>query len=381
MSQYDAIVVGGGVVGMSTAYHLVCSGAKTLLIDRRDAGRATDAGAGILSVDTYGGDSEDWFHLGIAASAYYPDLIKQLETAQNGDIDTGYAVCGKLTVAISADEVEPYEQSKDRVLARQQRRGVPAAADLYELSSDEARKLFPPLAPVHRALYYRNAARVDGRLLTNTLQVAAQQRGLEVEQTGVDRLLLSGNAVTGVLANGQTHEAKRVAIAGGAWSQAFGATLGVQIPVAPQRGQIIHLDLPDADTANWPIATAFRDHYMVPWADNRVVAGATRESGAGFNAHTTAAGVREVLDEALRVAPGLGPAQIREVRVGLRPVAADLLPVLGPVPPWENIYLATGHGASGLQLGPFSGKIVAELMLDLPPQIDITAFHIARFDG
>lgn len=379
MSKYDAIVVGGGVVGMSTAYHLVCQGAKTLLLDRRDTGRATDAGAGILAADTYSGDSEDWFHLGIAASAYYPHLIEQLQSEQNGNNETGYALCGKLTVAVSAAEIEPFEQSRDRIFARQQRRGLPAHEDLYELSPDEARKLFPPLAQVHRALYYRKAARVDGRLLANALQRAAEQRGLTVEQLSVDQLLLSGNAVAGVMANGQTFEANRVAIAGGAWSQAFGEVLGVQIPVEPQRGQIIHLDLPDINTANWPIVNAFRDHYMVPWSNHRVVAGATRESGAGFNVHTTAAGVHETLGEALRVAPGLGQAQIREIRIGLRPVSADLLPVLGAVPHWENIYLATGHGASGLQLGPFSGKIIAELMLDQSPQIDITAFHIARF--
>ena len=67
MSCFDALVIGGGVVGMSTAYHLVRLGAKTMLIDRRDEGRATDAGAGILAADTYGGDSEDWFNLGIEA--------------------------------------------------------------------------------------------------------------------------------------------------------------------------------------------------------------------------------------------------------------------------------------------------------------------------
>ena len=377
MSSFDALVIGGGVVGMSTAYHLVRLGAKTLLIDRRDAGRATDAGAGILSADTYGGNSEDWFNLGVEASAYYPYLIEELEKEQDGE--TGYSRCGKLTVAVSTEEIEPFEQSKERIFARQQRRGLPASKDLYELSPDDARRLFPPLAPVHRALYYDNAARVDGRLLTDALLRAATQRGLQVERASVDHLLLNGNAVGGVMVNAETFTAAHVAIAGGAWSPAFGDPLGVQIPVEPQRGQIIHLDVPDLDTADWPIVNAFHDHYMVPWSDHRVVVGATRESGVDFNAHATAAGVSEILDEALRVAPGLGLARIGEIRVGLRPSTPDLLPVLGAIPRWENIFLATGHGASGLQLGPFSGKIIAEMMLDISPQIDIAAFNIARF--
>ena len=97
--MYDAIVVGGGIVGMSTAYHLVCAGAKTLLIDRADVGRATDAGAGIISPETNSRDPDAWFHLAVEAAAYYPTLIARLQADQGGD--TGYAVCGKLTVAAS----------------------------------------------------------------------------------------------------------------------------------------------------------------------------------------------------------------------------------------------------------------------------------------
>ena len=375
--MYDAIVVGGGIVGMSIAYHLVCEKAKTLLVDRLDDGRATDAGAGILSAATYAGPSEAWFKLGIEASAYYPILIEKLLAEQDGK--TGYSPCSKLTVAVSADEIEPFEQAKSRILERQQRQGLPLPEDLYEVSADEARTLFPPLGPVHKALYYRKAARVDGRLLTRALRRAAEQRGLTVEQASVENLILDDNMVTGVIADGTSFSAARIAIAGGAWSRTFGNQLGVQIPIEAQRGQIIHLSLPATDTADWPIVNAFHDHYMVPWPDSRVAAGATRESGSGFNPHTTAAGVREVLDEALRVAPGLARAQIREIRVGLRPVSADTLPVLGAVPDIANIYMATGHGASGLQLGPFSGKIIAELMLDKTPQLDIAAFHISRF--
>ncbi len=375
--MYDAIVVGGGIVGMSIAYHLVCAKAKTLLVDRLDDGRATDAGAGILSAPTYSGPSEAWFKLGIEASAYYPVLIEQLLAKQDGE--TGYSPCGKLTVAVSADEIEPFEQAQSRIFERQQRRGLPLPEDLYEVSADEACTLFPPLGPVHKALYYRTAARVDGRLLTRALRRAAEQRGLTVEQASVGNLVLDDTRVTGVVADGTSFSAARIAIAGGAWSRTFGDQLGVQIPIEPQRGQIIHLSLPGKDTADWPIVNAFRDHYMVPWPDGRVAAGATRESGSGFSPHTTAAGVRQVLDEALRVAPGLARAQILEVRVGLRPVSADTLPVLGTVPDIAGIYVATGHGASGLQLGPFSGKIIAELMLEKASQTDMAAFHISRF--
>jgi D-amino-acid dehydrogenase len=118
---------------------------------------------------------------------------------------------------------------------------------------------------------------------------------------------------------------------------------------------------------------------MVPWPDHRVVAGATRETGSGFRPHTTAAGVREVLSEALRVAPGLAAADIRDIRVGLRPYSADTMPVLGPVPGVRGIVLATGHGPTGLTLGPYSGKVVADVVLGAQPTVDISAFYVTRF--
>jgi D-amino-acid dehydrogenase len=184
-----------------------------------------------------------------------------------------------------------------------------------------------------------------------------------------------------LVVDGESVAAGAVAIAGGAWSEAFGKQLGVDIPLAPQRGQIIHLGLHGTDTSRWPMISAFHHHYMVAWPDSRVVAGATRETGSGFAPHTTTAGVREVLGEALRVAPGLANAEVREVRVGLRPFTADTLPVLGPVPGVRGIFLVTGHGPTGLTLGPFSAKLVAGQMLGKAAETDLSPFSIARFAG
>ena len=100
---YDAIVIGGGIVGMSTAYHLVCGGASTLLIDRKDTGRATDAGAGILSPATNTRDPDPWLRLASLAVKYYPGLIQNLRAEQDGE--TGFATCGMMIVAVSDDEL------------------------------------------------------------------------------------------------------------------------------------------------------------------------------------------------------------------------------------------------------------------------------------
>jgi D-amino-acid dehydrogenase len=375
---YDVIVVGGGVVGMSIAYHLVRAGASTLLVDRADPGRATDAGAGILTAETNGSASAAWLDFAALAADYYPALIAELQATGAGD--AGYAVCGQIAVAVDEDEIEPFERARRWIVTQQQRRGSPAPEDLRDSTAAEARELFPPLAPARRALYYRNAGRVDGRLLGLALRHAAVARGLCVREADVEHLVIADGVASGVVVDGTTLRAGAVAIAGGAWSSHFAAQLNVPIPVMPLRGQIIHLGLPGVDTGDWPLITAFHGHYIVAWPDSRVVVGATQEPEAGFTVQTSAAGVHQVLGEALRVAPGLRGAEIREIRVGLRPfTTADGLPAVGPIPTARNAYLATGHGAYGLHLGPYTGKILADCIAGKADDPRLRLFDVSRF--
>ena len=276
MAGFDAIVVGGGVVGLSAAWHLTLGGARTLLVDGGHPGRATDAGAGILSVRRYVAAEDPYERFGAQAVGYYPQLIERL--AAEGAGDTGYAVCGSLTVAVSDDELAAFE----RVRAGLRRRS--GAEGWSELAPEQARALFPPLAPVRGAIHCTRDARVDGRLLAAALRKAALAQGLEIREAEVSDLEIAQGAVRSALIDGEAVPAGHVVLAAGAWSKRLGERIGVKIPVAPQRGQIVHLDLPDTDTAGWPIVRAFRDHYMVPWP-GRVVVGATREKRGLRAAH------------------------------------------------------------------------------------------------
>lgn len=370
--MHDAIIIGGGIVGAAIAYHLTRQKVKTLLLDRLDPGRATDAGAGILAPEVSSNETETWFNFAVEAVAYYPELVGQLEAAQAGE--TGYARCGLLVVAVANEELPEFETNAQLAFARRQRR-----EDLGPITPAAAKALFPPLAEIQRAIYSRQAARVDGRLLAQAMLQAARQQGLTIRQESAARLNLAGDRVTGVEAGGETLNAGAVVIAGGAWSPHFGSQLGLTLPVEPQRGQIIHLHLPEAGTADWPIVKSRHGYYLVCWPGGRVVAGATRETGSGFAPQTTARGIQELLGEALWLAPGLAEAEIREIRVGLRPRTPDSLPVLGLAPGFANVYLATGHGATGLQLGPYSGKLIADVMTGQGVSTDLSAFGAERF--
>lgn len=117
----------------------------------------------------------------------------------------------------------------------------------------------------------------------------------------------------------------------------------------------------DGETGKWPVVLPDTDHYIVSFDGSRVVAGATRETGSGFDYRITAGGIEEVLDEALSVAPGLHGAFLEEIRIGFRPFTKDLLPLLGYIPGADGLIAATGFGPSGLTIGPYAGSLIASL--------------------
>ena len=135
--MYDVIVAGGGVVGATAAYLCARGGLRTLLLDRADTGRATDAGAGIIAPRT-STRSEALFELGLRSGDFYPTLLGYL--AEDGGGDTGYARCGDLRVAVAEDELEPFGALIAILGARRARHGYPTADDVREIGRASCRE-------------------------------------------------------------------------------------------------------------------------------------------------------------------------------------------------------------------------------------------------
>jgi D-amino-acid dehydrogenase len=173
---------------------------------------------------------------------------------------------------------------------------------------------------------------------------------------------------------GGTIEGDGIVVTAGAWAAALLQPLGIALAIEPQRGQIVHLRLPGENTQDWPVVLPPGSHYLLAFDDSRVVAGATREFGVGFDYRTTAAGQAEVLAEALHVAPGLASASIIETRVGFRPVGQGIRPLLGAMPGVDGLLVGNGLGAAGLTIGPFAGRVLAEVALGREPPIDLDPF-------
>jgi D-amino-acid dehydrogenase len=374
---YEVVVIGGGLVGWSTAHRLARAGLGVAVVDRADPGQATAAGAGIISPGTTFRPLPAFYPLSKAAVAYYPTMLAEL--AEDGETNTGYEEVGCLFVARDEAEAAGLPEIL-RIMTERRDEGVANIGDLSIVDGTTARSLFPPLAEVPAAIHLAGAARVDGRLLRDSLRRAAEKRGA-VAITGTAEPAIAGDRAVGVLLDGRLLPAGTVVIAGGAWSNDLGDLLGLDLPIEPQRGQIIHLDLPRTDTGRWPILQGFFEHYLLTFRPNRIVIGATRETGSGYDVRMTAGGVQWVLSEGLALAPGLATATIAEIRIGLRPMTPDGYPILGRAPGFANVYLCTGHGPSGLQLGPISGAAVASMIHGAAPEIDLSAFGPERFQS
>jgi D-amino-acid dehydrogenase len=362
----DVAVIGAGLVGVSLAYELACLGTSVTVIDAGHPGRATDAGAGILSPVTSMETDEALWLFSRQAGAHYPDLLQRMASDGVDVAGTGYARCGLLSLALRPNEDEWFAPFAELVLRR-------APGEITEVTPEEASSLFPPLGPLQRVLHAPASARVDGRGMAAALRQAAAARGV-VFVTGAAHGVLAGGAAAGtektrhveaVEVEGHRNVTCRaVAVAGGAWTAAAGEWLGTKLPVGPTKGQIVHLGV-GAETDDWPIVQPLITHYLVPWPGGRVACGGTFEAGAGFSVSVTAAGLHELLRECLTIAPGLDGSTYLETRVGLRPTSVDDRAVVGRLPGWGNAWVATGHGANGLLQGPYSARLLAHAMAGL----------------
>jgi D-amino-acid dehydrogenase len=365
------IVLGAGIFGASAAYHLAAAGAEVTMVDALRTGRATEAGAGIICPWSSRAADPDWYRLASAAARHYPALVAEL--AALGETDLGYCRVGALCVA--GDEGN-LEQAWPRISARIA--DAPEAGRLRHLSAKEAGALFPPLHPDSEALHIEGAARVDGRRLAAALRRAAIHHGAKLHQGEATEVLTEGGRVTGIRMAGEDIGADSVLVTAGAWAPQLLAPLGVQLPIQPQRGQILHLRLAGQPTEDWPVLLPMSSHYLLAFEEGRVVVGATRETGSGFDPRLTAGGVMQVLRQALGVAPGLAAAELIELRVGLRPMGPDIRPLLGGVAGIEGLFIGNGLGAGGLTMGPLAGKLLAQAALHTATELDLAPYAPLR---
>lgn len=362
------IIIGGGILGSSTAYHLAKQGIEVTLVDRKDTGQATDAAAGIIAPWIAQRRNKAWYELVRNGAKTYPTLVNEL--AKDGEHNTGYQKVGALRLHTKH---EILMDTKKRLLKRREK-----AAEIGEISlldEKETSELFPLVDPIYQSIHITGGARVDGKLLRKALLNAAKKHGTKVIH-GDASLVCNRNKVIGVQVDNEIMKADTVVATTGAWMNELFNPLNIRFKARPQKAQIIHLQLKDYNTHNWPVIMPPNNQYILPTTNNKVIIGATHETEAKFDQRITAGGIHEILSKALHIAPQLADGTLFETKMGFRPFTPGSLPVLGPLPGYEGIILANGLGASGLTMGPFIGDQLAKLILGIKLDINLDDYDV-----
>ncbi len=354
----DVLVIGGGIIGLVTAWRSAQRGFATAVVDPEPGGGAAQVAAGMLAAVTelhYG--EQTLLGLNLESARRYPDFVAELTGATGQDI--GYRRCGTLAVALDADDRAHLRE----LHALQQRSGL----ESEWLSGRECRRLEPMLAPgVRGGLRVDGDHQVDPRRLAAALVTACERAGVVFHRAWADRLSVVRERAAGVrTADGTELAAGQVVLAAGSLSgRLAGVPDEVLPPVRPVKGQVLRLTVPEryAPFLSRTVRAVVRggNIYLVPRENGELVVGATSEE-LGWDTTVTAGGVYELLRDAHELVPGITELPLTETRAGLRPGSPDNAPLLGPTE-LDGLLLATGHYRNGVLLTPVTGDVMAHVL-------------------
>jgi len=358
-------VVGAGVIGSSIALRLAQGGAAVMLLDQAEPGaEASSAAAGMIAPQLEESAEGPFFELLIKSRAMYPEFVAEVERLSGLCVD--YVRCGALRVALDDSEAA----SMEAVASRQRAAGLRAEL----LSAAQALELEPLLSPrIRAAVHLPDEHHVENRRLVRALVIAAARTGVIFRAKRVQRIALRGSVAVGVETSDELIEAEAVVVAAGAWSSLLRGSGLKPDAVKPMRGQIVQLDSGAALLRKSIVGEA---GYLVQRSDGRLLLGSTYEL-VGFAKRNTAAATAKILEAAIELCPEIAELPITACWAGLRPYTDDHWPILGPGP-ISGVFLATGHLRNGILLAPITARLIAQVVLQGSPSVDLEPFRYER---
>uniref|UniRef100_A0A7C5RVR0 Glycine oxidase ThiO n=1 Tax=Thermomicrobium roseum TaxID=500 RepID=A0A7C5RVR0_THERO len=365
----SVVIVGGGIIGCALAAELVRRGWRDVRVLERVTigGQASIAYAGLLSIPGSGATSDPLSELGAASLARFPAVVADLR--ERTGIDVEFRHTGALLLALTLDEEEALRAALPVLRTRD--------AACCWLDHHELRQLEPAVSPLFRgALLLPFEHQVLSPRLVEAFARAAALGGARIDEgvevVGFER---SGERLTAVQTRTGYLTADQVVITAGAWSGQLTAQLGVPLPVGPLRGQLVRLHAWDARVRH----TLYRgDLYLAVKADGTVAVGSTEEL-AVYDRRPTLAGVQQLTTFAQETVPALNRAVFLEALAGLRPWSADGLPILGRLPHYQNVWIATGHARNGVLLSVVTAELMADLLEGKASALPLEPFDPSRF--
>ncbi|MSR55635.1 MAG: FAD-dependent oxidoreductase [Gemmataceae bacterium] len=372
----DVTIIGGGVIGLTTAYFLAREGVSVHMIDRLAMGtEASWAGAGIIPPGNLSRAVTLYDQLRASSSEEFPSFSSEL--LERTGIDNGYRICGGIEVfGKDADEATRLWE-EERILFEPLSLADPSGSGRARSVCAGAR-LEPHLhLPPGAAYLLPGMAQVRNPWHLRALVSACESLGIKMTpNTPIVRMRTSGNRIEAAAdESGIEYLADKYLFASGAWTDRLLAPLGIRTGVHPVRGQIV-LFRPAQPLLRRIVN--IDKQYLVPREDGRILAGSTEEPEAGFEKQTTEEGINGLIRFATELVPALASAPIEKTWAGLRPGSIDGLPDLGRLPGFENAFVAAGHFRAGIQLSPATARVMCELITGREPSISLNDFCTNR---
>jgi glycine oxidase len=351
VKNWDVIVIGGGIIGLSLSIELRRRGASVLIVERGEPGREASHAAGGMLVDCPLETPTALQPLATASARMYPEFAYELEAESGMKVD----LRDQGTILFP-----PIDHLSSPCL---EQATLPAPLDELE----------PVLAVINQPAFYLRERSVDPRAVTIAALQSAKRRAVDISSgEEVTAVNLSDGHVTGVITTKTSFHAQKVVNCAGAWS---GQIAPYAFPTRPVKGQMLCLLSPSRNLLKHVIRAP--EVYLIPRSDGRILVGATVEE-AGFDKRTDVETIQRLHHAAIAIVPELRNAKILEDWAGLRPGTPDALPILGPTAT-PGYYVATGHFRDGILLAPITARVIADVVTAKEPAFNLDAFSPARF--
>jgi sarcosine oxidase subunit beta len=365
MSDFDAIVVGGGVAGASCAYHLTAAGVDDVAVFEKDqpASKASGRAAGFITPAQF------------LSTGIHPEEHRYI-------VDFWEEMAEDSHITLRYDDAYTFARNPESV-AYLERLHEETAVESWLLTGDEIAERCPDLhtSDIDLGFMFEKGFSLDPYTATVTVMNAARSRGADVRTEAVESITPLSQDTTQVTTSEATYTAPTVIIAAGAWSKSLASDIGVSLPLKPRISQIVTL-APDSDVhlplVNDPDMLLY---YRTEANGEVLIGGGTGKEEIdpeAFNPSATEAFVQEVAEKAPQLSEKLSHSEVTGRWAGLCSATPDRHPLVGQVHP-NGIYTCCGFNGEGIMYSTVAGHLIADFVTDSASEFNAQAFAPDRF--
>jgi sarcosine oxidase subunit beta len=364
----DVVIIGGGIVGTSTAFHLAKQGQKNVVLCERDL--LAQASTGLC----VGGIRQQFSHpSNILLSQEVVRLFERFE--EEFGVDIQFRQAGYIFLAQGSGTWDDVKKS----VQTQQKYNVPV--ELLSPEEIKSRWSYLEVNDLKGGTFCPEDGYADPYLVTMAFANAARKLGVHIrEKTHVTAISVEQDRILGVTTSQGSISAPIIVNAAGAWGGEVARLAGLNIPVLPYRRQVFATKAFELFPKPVPMVIDLDSLFYFRGEDPCIILGMSdRAENPSFNTHVDRAFMERVIDAAIHRAPLLENAKILKGWGGLYAITPDENPIIGVIPEIKGFLCATGFSGHGFQHGPAVGRILADLICKEQTDFDLTPFAHDRF--